>query len=163
MRQHKQTGSPRIYKRALVFGTFDQLHKGHKSYISRAFELADKVVIMVMSDEASRPTKIYTPHSFEKRCQQILDFAKEMGWKRSRFKMGTWKERPELYKRMLEKPLVDVVLTGHEYLERTYDMFQARPGLGLPQFAVILHPRHRQNGEELTSTSIRLSLNKPGS
>ncbi len=150
-----------IYKRALVFGTFDQLHKGHQNYISRAFDLADEVVIMVMSDEASRPTKIYTPNSYEQRCKQIMDFAASSGWERDRFKLDTWLARPQLYKRMLKKPLVDVVLTGHEYLDRTYEMFQARLELGSPQFTIVLHPRYRENGQEITSTSIRLALDKP--
>ena len=57
----------RPYHRALVFGTFDQLHAGHQDYIAKAFTLADQVVIMVMSDEASRPTKIYTPNNYDKR------------------------------------------------------------------------------------------------
>lgn len=144
----------------MVFGTFDQLHKGHKDYISKAFELADEVLIMVMSDEASRPTKIYTPHSFEKRCQQILEFAESQGWEQARFNIDTWQERPQLYSRMLKKPLVDVVLTGHEYLDRTYEMFQARLELSLPQFTLVLHPRYREDGREITSTSIRLALNK---
>ncbi len=156
----KQASSHHIYKRAMVFGTFDQLHKGHRSYISRAFELADKVLVLVMSDEASRPTKIYTPHDFEKRCQQILDFATSNNWDRSRFELGTWHERPQLYKRMLEKPLVDGVLTGPEYLDRTSEMFQARLELGLPQFTIVLHPRYHENGQEVTSTAIRLALTK---
>ncbi len=147
-----------IYKRAMVFGTFDQLHEGHRKYISRAFELANEVVIMVMSDAASRPTKIYTPYSFEKRCQQIINFAKSRSWEQSRFSLDTWQERPELYKRMLTEPLVDVVLTGHEYLDRTYEMFERRLDLGLPQFTLILQPRYRENGVEVTSTSIRLGI-----
>ncbi len=144
----------------MIFGTFDQLHKGHKEYISRAFELADRVLIMVMSDEASRPTKIYTPRSFETRSKQILAFAEEQGWDSSRFVIDSWYERPQLYKRMLNKPLVDVVLTGHEYLDRTYEMFQSRLQLGLPQFTLVLHPRYHEDGQEITSTSIRLALGK---
>jgi cytidyltransferase-like protein len=145
----------------MVFGTFDQLHIGHKEYIARAFELAENVLIMVMSDEASRPTKIYTPYTFEIRCQQILNFASTKGWQNNRLKLDTWHERPELYGRMLEEPLVDVVLTGHEYLDRTYEMFQERARLGLPQFTLVLHPRHQKDGKEITSTSIRMSLETP--
>lgn len=160
MMRFKSPTAPRPYERALVFGTFDQLHKGHQSYLSRAFELADEVVIMVMSDEASRPTKIYTPYPFEKRCEQIMELAVEKGWHRDRFTLDTWIERPELYKRMLKKPIVDVVLTGHEYLDRTYEMYQARVEVGLPHFTLILHPRHQENGQEITSTSMRMELSK---
>lgn len=158
MNENKTNSAKRPYRRALVFGTFDQLHIGHQDYIATAFELADEIVIMVMSDEASRPTKIYTPHSFKKRCQQILDFAQLRGWEQSRFTLDTWHERPELYKRMLTEPLLDLVITGHEYLDRTYEMFQRRLDLELPQFAVLLHPRSHKDGQELTSTSIRLEL-----
>ena len=144
----------------MVFGTFDQLHKGHRDYITRAFDLADEVLIMVMSDEASRPTKIYTPHDFNKRCQQIVAFAKQNNIDESRYEIDTWSERPQLYKRILQEPYVDVVLTGHEYLDRTYEMFQERLLLGLPQFTLLLQPRYHENGREVTSTSIRLKLDK---
>ncbi len=150
----------RPYHRGLVFGTFDQLHIGHQNYIARAFELADEVIIMVMSDEASRPTKIYTPHAYQIRCQQIIDFADSKGWDRSRYSLAIWQQRPELYTRMLTKPLVDLVITGHEYLDRTFEMFQARHELGLDQFTILVQPRYHADGKEVTSTSIRLHLDK---
>jgi len=39
-------------KVAVVAGTFDHLHSGHKLMISKAFEIADHVIIGVVRDEA---------------------------------------------------------------------------------------------------------------
>jgi cytidyltransferase-like protein len=37
-------------KKAAVGGTFDELHRGHKTLIDKAFEVADKVVVGLSSD-----------------------------------------------------------------------------------------------------------------
>jgi pantetheine-phosphate adenylyltransferase len=42
------------YQKIAVGGTFDKLHEGHQRLLSKAFELSDRVLIGVTSDEFAR-------------------------------------------------------------------------------------------------------------
>lgn len=68
------------FKKVAVGGTFDQLHRGHKALLSRAFEVGDKVVIGLSSDDFV--AKMGKPHKtapFEDRRRELEEYLSEKG------------------------------------------------------------------------------------
>ncbi len=71
----------RKYKTVAVGGTFDELHRGHKTLLMKAFELGDDVVIGLSSDEFAK--KMMKPHvvaTYEQRLEDLQSFLSEHGW-----------------------------------------------------------------------------------
>lgn len=65
----------------VIGGTFDNLHLGHKTLIKKAFEIGDKVLVCITSDEMVKnkqyPEKM---ERYEKRHKNLVDFLKEKNW-----------------------------------------------------------------------------------
>jgi len=63
-----------------VGGTFDELHKGHRTLLIKAFDIGERVLIGVSSDEFVK--KMHKPHtaaSYEQRTRELRDFLREHG------------------------------------------------------------------------------------
>lgn len=71
----------RQFKKVAVGGTFDQLHRGHKVLLNKAFEVGDKVVIGLSSDEFVR--KMHKQHftsTYNERLQELECFLEKSGF-----------------------------------------------------------------------------------
>jgi pantetheine-phosphate adenylyltransferase len=67
-------------KKAAVGGTFDELHRGHKTLIGKAFEVADRVVIGLSSD--TFVVKMGKPHltaSYWERKEELENYLDTSG------------------------------------------------------------------------------------
>ena len=70
----------RQFKKVAVGGTFDELHRGHKALLERAFEVGDKVVIGLSSDEfVSKMGKPHKTASYAERLKELQNFVAEHG------------------------------------------------------------------------------------
>jgi len=68
------------YEKVAVGGTFDKLHRGHKALLSKAFEIGEKVVIGLSSDEfASKMGKPHKTASYAKRLKELETFLEKNG------------------------------------------------------------------------------------
>ena len=63
-----------------VGGTFDELHKGHKALLIKAFQIGEHVMIGVSSDEFVRKMdKSHQTASYEERTRELSDFLRREG------------------------------------------------------------------------------------
>jgi pantetheine-phosphate adenylyltransferase len=63
-----------------VGGTFDELHKGHRALLIKAFDMGEHVMIGVSSDEFVK--KMNKPHqtaSYEERTRDLRNFLRDHG------------------------------------------------------------------------------------
>ncbi len=62
------------YKTIAVGGTFDHIHKGHRSLLSRAFDSGEMVYIGLTSDDFVKRTGKVTLHNYDERLNQLRDY-----------------------------------------------------------------------------------------
>jgi FAD synthetase len=68
--------------RAIAFGTFDNLHPGHLSYLSQAGVFGDELIVVVARDSNVLKGKGRLPQENEEvRRQKVEDAVKELGLK----------------------------------------------------------------------------------
>ncbi len=67
--------TPEIIKKAVVGGTFDILHKGHKALLKKAFQLG-KVFIGLTSDKMAKERKGRGIQDFRERKRELENFIK---------------------------------------------------------------------------------------
>jgi len=68
------------FKTVIVGGTFDELHKGHKALLIKAFEIGDRVTIGLSTNElAHKIKKNHEVATYKKRLRELNDFLKEQG------------------------------------------------------------------------------------
>jgi pantetheine-phosphate adenylyltransferase len=72
------------FRKVAVGGTFDELHRGHKALICKAFEIGEKVVIGLSSDEfVSKMGKPHKTASYEERRRELEAFLENSGLTKS--------------------------------------------------------------------------------
>jgi len=68
------------FKRVAVGGTFDELHKGHEALLSKSFEIGEKVVIGLSSDEfASKMRKPHITATYAERFKELQAYLAQSG------------------------------------------------------------------------------------
>ncbi len=68
------------FKKVAVGGTFDELHRGHKTLIDKAFEFGEKVIIGLSSDAfVSKMGKPHKTAPYNERLKELGAFLEDMG------------------------------------------------------------------------------------
>ncbi len=71
----------RKFQKVAVGGTFDELHRGHKTLLAKAFEVGDCVVVGLSSDEfVAKMGKPHKTASYAERLKELLAYVAELGF-----------------------------------------------------------------------------------
>lgn len=125
----------RKFKTVVVGGTFEQLHKGHKTLLMKAFEVGDHVIIGLSTNDLARKLKKnHEVATYKERLKELNDFLKKQRVL-SKAKIVPLKTP---YGITLSKGCVDALVVSRETETRAKEINQKRKTKGLPPLHVIV-------------------------
>lgn len=123
------------FKTVVVGGTFDELHKGHKALLMKAFDAGDHVIIGLSTNDLARKLKRnHEVASYKKRLKELNDFLKQQGVL-SKAEIVTLKTP---YGITLSKGCAEALVVSRETETRAKEINQKRKAKGLPPLHVIV-------------------------
>jgi len=141
------------FKTVAVGGTFDEFHKGHKALLVKAFELGERVLIGLCSDEFVK--KLNKPHitaSYAQRLKELKAFLNEYGFLQ-RVKIITLND---VYGVTLSKGCAEALVVSKETEPTALKINKKRKEIGLPPLQmVIIDMIPSENHVPISTTRIR--------
>jgi len=136
-----------------VGGTFDEFHKGHRALLMKAFEVGNRVLIGLCSDDFAR--KLRKPHkvaAYEERLDDLKDFLRRHGML----------DRAEViplhdpYGVTLSSGCLNAIVVSRETEPRAYEINEKRRARGLPPLdIVVVEMVPAENHVAISTTRIR--------
>jgi pantetheine-phosphate adenylyltransferase len=141
------------FKTVIVGGTFDELHKGHKALLMKAFEVGDHVIIGLSTDTLARKLKKnHEVATYKERLKELNDFLMEQEVL-SRAKIVPLKTP---YGITLSKGCAEALVVSRETEARAKEINQKRKAKGLPPLHVIvIEMVPAENHMPISTTRIR--------
>ena len=143
----------RKFKKMAVGGTFDELHRGHKVLLMKAFEFADHVLIGLCSDEFVK--RLNKPHStapYEERLVEVKAFLRENGF----LERAQILQLNDPFGPTLSKGCIEALIVSKETEPTALKINEKRRELELPPLAIItINMVPSENCAPISTTRIR--------
>ena len=141
------------FKKIAVGGTFDKLHKGHKTLLDKAFEVGEKVVIGLSSDDfVSKMGKPHETAQYNDRRKELEAYLNELGFA----------ERAEIvtlndpYGLTISGKDLETLVVSKETQKTAEKINEKRLKAGLPPLVIIsVHMVPAENNAPISTTRIR--------
>jgi len=140
-------------KTVAVGGTFDEFHKGHRALLMKAFEVGERVLIGLCSDEFVK--KLNKPHvtaSYKQRLEELKSYLRE----------HQLQERAEIislndpFGVTLSKGCVEALIVSKETEPTAIKINEKRKEKGLPPLQiVVINMVPSENHVPISTTRIR--------
>lgn len=141
------------YKVVAVGGTFDELHRGHKTLLTTAFKYGENVLIGVSTDEFVRKLgKNHEVAPYEERVRELIRFLNEMGV------LDRSKITPlsDPYGPAAISPDVDAIIVSRETEPRAREINNLRVRNGLkPLDIIVIEMVQAEDNIPISTTRIR--------
>jgi pantetheine-phosphate adenylyltransferase len=143
----------RKFKEVAVGGTFDQLHRGHKMLLLKAFEVGQRVQIGLTSDDfVSRMGKPHLTASYKERLKELRTFLRSLGLL----------EKAEIipindpYGTASSKKSLDALVVSDETQDTALRINKKRIASNLPSLKIVaINMVPSQNCDPISTTRIR--------
>ena len=137
----------------LVGGTFDKFHKGHRALIMKAFEVGERVMIGLSSDQLARELrKNHIIATYEQRLKELRSFLKEQ----SVFERAKIVPLDTPYGITLSTTVADALVVSKETELVGFDINKKREADGLKPLAlVVIDMVPAEDCVSISSTRIR--------
>ncbi len=141
------------FRKVAVGGTFDELHKGHRALLCKAFEVGEYVLVGLTSDEFV--AKMHKPHKtapYDERLADLTAFLEKSGFK-GRFEISPLFTS---YGLTLNRDGLDALVVSQETVKVGETINKKRGEVGLPPLSIVeitLVPA--ENKKPISTTRIR--------
>lgn len=136
-----------------VGGTFDELHKGHRTLLLKAFDVGEQVLIGLCTDEfVAKMRKPHITAPYEHRLEELKRFLRERGL------MERAKIIPlnDPYGVTLSRGCLDAIVVSRETEPTAIKINEERKKLGLPPLGIVaIDMVPAENHAPISTTRIR--------
>lgn len=123
-----------MFKKAVVGGTFDRFHVGHRKIITTAFDTSESVIIGLTSDEFANRFRSLETLPYEKRKKLVDDYARRFK------KLYSIVEISDSYGVATIDPKIDCIIVSEETLLRAEEINAIRFKKGIPKLNILVIP-----------------------
>jgi pantetheine-phosphate adenylyltransferase len=141
------------FKKVAVGGTFDELHKGHRALLSKAFEVGEYVLIGLTSDEfVAKMNKPHKTAPYNERFAELTVFLEKSGFK-NRFEISPLFT---FYGLTLNRDGLDALVVSQETIKTGEIINNKRAEAGLPPLSIVeINLVPAENKKPISTTRIR--------
>lgn len=141
------------YKKAILGGTFDHLHRGHKHFLSQAFENARQITIGLTTQDFTTNKFLHDSiESYDVRKKALEMYLAERGYN-TRTKIIPISD---IYGNSLSEKDIDVIFLIDSNKENVEKINAERKKIGFSELAIVkILPVLADDGEIISSTRIR--------
>ena len=141
------------YREVAVGGTFDVLHRGHKALLTKAFEVGEKVVIGLSSDEfVAKMGKPHVTANFAERRKELASYLADMGLM-DRAEIVPLKDP---YGLTIKGQRLEALVVSKETAKTASSINEARHRAGIPPLEIVaVDMVQAENSTPISTTRIR--------
>lgn len=141
------------FRTIAVGGTFDEFHRGHRTLLMKAFEVGERVLIGLSSDDFAR--ELMKPHkvaSYEKRLNDLKRFLK----KRRLLSRAEIVTLHDPFGVTLSKGCVEAIVVSRETEPTAHEINEKRRARGLqPLEIIVIEMVPAENHTPISTTKIQ--------
>jgi pantetheine-phosphate adenylyltransferase len=141
------------FRKVAVGGTFDELHKGHKTLLVKAFEIGERVVIGLCSDKfVEKMGKPHVTARYEQRLKDLRAFLSALGL----IEKSEIVPLDDPYGTAASERCLEALVVSEETETTALEINEKRINKGLPPLRIItIHMVPSENCAPISTTKIR--------